>query len=194
VVVGDLPGQGFEALSEVTKLHEELAEIVRRETNLAKILGELNPYVWEKYRGRKTFTCILARWQGEQMLYANAGHLPAIQVSKQERKQLPVTCGPVGAQPEAIFKEEVVPFPARDLIILYTDGLYQKLTNERDQGVAEIEKYADKFNGAEINTLCHRIFDCAQPGMEPNADDSTIVVIRRQPSAASASVESRAGG
>jgi serine phosphatase RsbU (regulator of sigma subunit) len=55
-----------------------------------------------------------------QKHYANVGHLPAIQVSKQEQKLLPVTCGPVGAQPEAIFKDEVVPFPARDLIIIYT--------------------------------------------------------------------------
>jgi hypothetical protein len=186
VAVGDLPGHGFEAFNEVTKLHEELEKIVSREANLTKILGELNTYVWEKYRGSKTFTCVLAQWEGEQMFYANAGHLPAIQMSKQEQKQLPVTCGPVGAQPEAIFKDAVAPFPARDLVIIYTDGLYKKLTDDRDQGIAEIERFADKFTGAEVNTLCHRIFDCAQPGMEPNTDDSTIVVIRRQPAAVSA--------
>jgi len=33
----------------------------------------------------------------------------------------------------------------------------------------------------EVNTICHRVFDCAQPGLEATKDDATIVVVRRQP-------------
>jgi hypothetical protein len=187
VALGDLPGEGFDAIGQVSKLHQRLSKIVNSGASLTKILEDLNACVWEKYQGRKTFTCALAWWEGEQMHYANAGHLPAIQMSKQEHKRLPATCGPVGAQQQASFKEEVVTFPARDLLILYTDGVYAKLSGEREKGVAEIEALAEKFSGAEVNTLCHRIFDCAQPGQELNKDDSTIVVIRRQPAAASAS-------
>lgn len=187
VVVGDLPGQGFDAIGQVSQLHQKLLKIVGREASLTKILEELNAYIWEKYQGRKTLSCMLAWWEGEQMHYANAGHLPAIQISKQERRQLPATCGPVGAQQQAVFKEDVTAFPARDLLIVYTDGVYAKLSDDRDSGVAEVEALAEKFSGAEVNTLCHRIFDCAQPGLEPNKDDSTIVVIRRQPAATTAS-------
>jgi len=79
-----------------------------------------------------------------------------------------------------------VPFPARDLALLYTDGLYAKVTNSRGEGSAEVERLAGQFSSAEVTTLCHRIFDCAQPGYDPLKDDATMVVIRRQPQAVSA--------
>ncbi len=198
VAVGDLGGQGFKAIGEVAETHQHLSKIVNRETNLPKILEELNGYLWEKYQGRRPFTCVLAQWEGEQMRYVNAGHLPMVQISKPQgaqiagHKQLPVTCGAVGAQAEAVFTESVVAFPAREQLVIYTDGVFAKITDNRDKGVEEIEALAEKFSGAEVTTLCHRIFDCAQPGMDQNKDDSTVVVIRRQPMAASA--EGKAAG
>ncbi|HEV2668638.1 MAG TPA: PP2C family protein-serine/threonine phosphatase, partial [Blastocatellia bacterium] len=198
VAVGDLGGRGFEALVEIADLHQRLGRVVSRETDLPKILEELNGYLREKYEGRRTFTCALVRWEGEKMRYVNAGHPPMIQMSKPQgaqiidHKQLPVTCGPVGAQAEATFTESVVPFPARDQLVIYTDGVFAKITDSLDKGVSEIEALAEKFSGAEVTTLCHRIFDCAQPGYDPNKDDSTVAVIRRQ--TASASAEGKAAG
>ena len=66
-------------------------------------------------------------------------------------------------------------------MIVYTDGLFSKLASDREKGIAEIEAMAGRFSGGEVNTLCHRIFDCAQPGYDRTADDATIVVVRRQP-------------
>jgi len=200
VAVGDLGGRGFEALGEAADLHQRLGRIISRETDLPKILEELNDYLLKKYEGRRTFTCALARWEGEKMRYVNAGHLPMIQMSKPQgaqiisHKQLPVTCGPVGAPPRSTFTESAVPFPARDQLVIYTDGVFAKVTDSRDKGVSEIEALAEKVSGAEVTTLCHRIFDCAQPGYDPNKDDCTVVVIRRQPAAASASAEGKASG
>jgi hypothetical protein len=192
VAVGDLGGRGFEALGEVADLHRRLGRIISRETDLPKILEELNGYLLEKYGGRRTFTCALAQWEGDKMRYVNAGHLPMIQMSKPQgaqimsHKQLPVTCGPAGAQAGATFTESVVQFPARDQLVVYTDGVFAKIADSRDKGVSEVEAIAEKFSGAEVTTLCHRIFDCAQPGYDPNRDDSTVVVIRRQPATAAA--------
>jgi serine phosphatase RsbU (regulator of sigma subunit) len=71
--------------------------------------------------------------------------------------------------------------------VIYTDGVFAKIADSPDKGVSEVEALAEKFSGAEVTTLCHRIFDCAQPGNDPNKDDSTVIVIRRQPAAAAAS-------
>lgn len=186
VVIGDLGGHGFEAVSATAGLHQQLAHIISRETELPRIVAELNAYLWQKYEGRRPFSCALAQWEGEQMRYVNAGHLPLIQMSKPQgaqivgSQQLPVTAGAVGVQADAAFAEAIVPFPARDQLVLYTDGVFAKLAADRDQGAAEVAALAERFSGAEVTTLCHRIFDCAQPGLEPNKDDSTVVVIRRQ--------------
>ncbi|HKQ79554.1 MAG TPA: PP2C family protein-serine/threonine phosphatase [Blastocatellia bacterium] len=199
LIVGDLSGRGFDAIGDVAEMSRRLARIVSRETNLPKILEELNGYLWERRQGSQPFTCAIARWEGEQMRYVNAGHLPMIQMSKAQgavaiQKQLPVTSGAVGAQPRAAFIELVAPFPARDQLVIYTDGVFAKITDSRDKGVSEIEALAEKFSGAEVTTLCHRIFDCAQPGYDLNKDDSTVVVIRRQPATASASAEGKTAG
>lgn len=182
-VIGDLTGNGLDAVTDVARLNQALTRITGRTAGLSAIAQELNKYLWETYQGKKSFTCILARWHGEEIDYLNAGHLPAIQVGKQERKQLPATCGPLGLKQQDEFKMEVLPFPHRDLLVAFTDGLYARLTADREKGIAEIESFINKFSGAEITTLCHRIFDCAHPGFEQNKDDSTVVVIRRQPGA-----------
>jgi serine phosphatase RsbU (regulator of sigma subunit) len=192
VVVGDLSidtGKGYEALTAAADLHQTLSKIVSKhaaelgESGLTKILDELNAELYEKHRA---FTCVLAQWQGEELHYVNAGHLPMIQLHKPQgtqaagHQQLPVTCGAVGDKADATFVESVVPFPARDLLLIYTDGAFAKLTSDRDKGGAEIEAMAERFSGGEVTTLCHRVFDCAQPGLEPIKDDATVVVIRRQ--------------
>lgn len=192
LVVGDLPGPGLEASTDVSHLHRKLTQIVQRETELAAILNELNAYVRERFQGRKQFRCFIGRWIGNDLHYINAGLLPTIQIGKQDQQLLPVNGSPVGAQDDATFSESVVPFPARDLLLVYTDGLYQGLTDDENKGVAEIEKLAEQFRSGEVNTLCHRVFDCAHPGLEPPQDDRTLVVVRRQPSAVAAQAESKA--
>lgn len=187
VVVGDLGGEGLEALRDVKVLNLELSTIVAREAGLPQIAGAVNTWLLEKFKGRRPFTCVIAEWEGEQMRYINAGHLPMVQMSKPQGAQavnqhsLPVTCGPLGVAADSAITESVVPFPIRDLMVVYTDGVFAKLAKDREEGVAEIEAMAGRFSGGEVNTLCHRIFDCAQPGFDRNPDDATVVVIRRQP-------------
>ncbi len=181
LIVGDLPGRGVEALGHLARIHQQLLLVVNREPELPKIAAELNSIVYELYAGARPFTCVLAEWEGEEMRYLNAGHLPIIQRTKSEQFQLPINNAPLGVNADATFSESVVPCAARDLLLFFTDGLYSKVTSERDKGIAEIARLAAEFTGAEVTTLCHRIFDCAQPGYDALKDDATMVVIRRQP-------------
>lgn len=180
LVAGDFGGTGFDALRDIVQLREQFAQTAQSEPNLPEILARVNRYVYEKYNGARPLTCVLARWEGDQMSYINAGHLPALHVGKQTRTQLPATAPVVGLDVATEFREQTISFPPRDLLLVYTDGLFAKLTADRAEGVARIEAFAEQFAGAEVTTLCHRIFDCAQPGYEPNPDDSTMIVIRRQ--------------
>ncbi len=189
VIVGDLGGEGFSALAEVAALHREASRLVMANGSPAAIAAGLNAWLLGKFKGQRPFTCVIAEWEGEQMRYVNAGHLPMIRMSKpagaqaENQHSLPVTCGALGLVTEASITESVAPFPLRDLMILYTDGTFAKLAGEREKGINEIEAMAGRFSGGEVTTLCHRIFDCAQPGLDRNPDDCTVVVIRRQPEA-----------
>ena len=184
VVVGDLNGDGIEIVREVERLHQHLNGIVAVQSSLTRILDQLNAYLWLEGKGKCRFTCILSRWEGDTIEYVNAGHLPAIHLSKEQRSQLPVTCRSAGEVQDTTFVAQTVPFPARDLLLIYTDGLCSRLGDNRESCVAEIEALADRFSHGEVNTLCHRVFECAQPGLEEPKDDCTLVVVRRQPKVA----------
>jgi serine phosphatase RsbU (regulator of sigma subunit) len=81
----------------------------------------------------------------------------------------------------------VFEFQKGDLLLLYTDGAYSGLASDRVTGAAEILRLADQFSGGEVNTICHRVFDCGLPEYAPPQDDSTVVIVRRQEFAGEAS-------
>jgi hypothetical protein len=179
VVVGDLPGKGLTATMNFARLHQQVAQVVERQNSLAEIADALNEFVRQQYAAQ-VFTCVLARWEGANLHYLNAGHLPAIRISKRAASLLSVNSPALGAEADARFTEEVTGFPKGDLLLLYTDGSYTGLAANREQGAAEVLRLVNEFSGGEINTLCHRIFDCGQPEYVRSADDSTVVVVRRQ--------------
>ena len=184
IVVADIGGTGTGDVKDVAKLHQTMLRVVLEDSSLVGILERLHAYAWQTYRGERRITCILVRWDGEQLEYASAGHLPALHLGKSATARLDSTCEAVGDREAATFTARTVPFPARDLLLIFTDGLYRKLADNRDQGVIEIEKLVEQFSHGEVNTLCHRVFDCAQPGLEDPKEDCTLVVVRRQPRAA----------
>ena len=184
VVVADIGGTGASDVKEVARLHQAMLRIVLEDSSLVGILDRLHSYIWQTYKGERKATCFLARWQAEELEYASAGHLPALHLGKSSSARLDPTGAELGASETATFSAKVVPFPARDLLLLFTDGLYLKLADNREQGVTAIEGLVEQFTSGEVNTLCHRVFDCAQPGLEDPREDCTLVVVRRQPRAA----------
>lgn len=179
VIVGDLPGDNLTATFNFARLHQQVSQVVERADSLVNIAEGLNDFVRQQYPG-EVFTCVLARWEGANLHYLNAGHLPAVRISKRVASQLAVNSPAVGASAEAQFIEDVIEFPKGDLLLLYTDGSYTGLAERREQGAAEVLRLVNEFSGGEINTLCHRIFDCGQPEYSRSKDDSTVVVVRRQ--------------
>ncbi|MBS1812191.1 MAG: serine/threonine-protein phosphatase [Acidobacteria bacterium] len=183
VVLGDLPGKGLDAALAATQLQQFISETAQEKEKLSEILMELNAVMWAK---KQTVSCILARWEGTNLHYVNAGHLPAIRISKREPELLPVNAPAVGAAETIDFAEAVLEFPKGDLLLLYTDGAYAGLAQEQQAGIAEMMRLAEQFGNGEVNTICHRVFDCGQPEYKKAPDDSTVVIVRRQEYAAEA--------
>jgi serine phosphatase RsbU (regulator of sigma subunit) len=177
IVVGDLPGNGLDAAMAATQLQQQITKLAREKTTLAEIATEINAKL---HRRQQTASCVLARWEGAYLYYLNAGHLPAIRISKREPEPLLVNAPLLGATDEATFTEAVFEFQKGDLLLLYTDGAYSGLASDRVTGAAEILRLADQFSGGEVNTICHRVFDCGLPEYAPPQDDSTVVIVRRQ--------------
>jgi len=177
VVIGDLPGNGLDAALAATQLQQQITKVAREKTTLTEIATEINALL---YRQQQQAGCIFARWESANLHYLNAGHLPAVRISKREPESLPVNAPPLGANEQAAFIEAVLEFPKGEMLLLYTDGTYSGLASDRTTGAAEILRLTDQFSNGEVNTICHRIFDCALPEYRKPEDDSTVVIVRRQ--------------
>lgn len=177
LVIGDLPGDGLNAALAATQLQRHLTQIAREKDSLTEIAAELNAWLHSK---QQQAGGILARWEGANLHYVNAGHLPAIRISKREPESLPINAPAFGAELHATFTEAVYDFPKGDLLLMYTDGAYAGLASDRTTGAAEILRLTDQFSSGEVNTICHRVFDCGLPEYRSPEDDSTVVIARRQ--------------
>ena len=177
IVLGDLPGKGLNAAMAATELQRQISKLAREKSSLSEIAEEINAQL---HRKEQVVGCVFARWQGTNLHYLNAGHLPAIQISKREPQVLDVNASPLGADATATFVEDIIEFQKADLLLLYTDGAYAGLASDAQSGAAEILRLADQFSGGEVNTICHRIFDCGLPEYSRPSDDSTVVIVRRQ--------------
>ena len=184
IVLGDLPGNGLDAAMAATQLQRQITQVAREKATLSEVATELNALLHRKHQA---VGCVLARWAGTHLQYLNAGHLPAVYISKREAKPLPVNAPPLGAEENFAHSEEVIEFQKGDLLLLYTDGAYAGLAQTPQDGAAEILRLADQFSGGEVNTICHRVFDCGLPEYAKPQDDSTVVIVRRQEFAGEAS-------
>ena len=181
VILADLMGQGLAAAMIVAQLQHKIAGLAEQQKSLSEIATELNAHIWEKFQGTQKMTCVLARWEGAKLHYVNAGHLPTLHLSKREVFTVPVNnAAALGADENITFTENELEFQKGDMLLLYTDGAYAGLAADRENGAREIERMTNEFNSGEVNTLCHRIFDCGQPEYFRVLDDSTVVVVRRQ--------------
>jgi serine phosphatase RsbU (regulator of sigma subunit) len=177
IVLGDLPGDGWDAALEALRLQQYITEMAQKKATLSDILTELNSVMWRK---QQVVTCVLARWEGASLHYVNAGHLPALHLSKREVKPLPSTAPAIGSAENLAFHEAVIDFPKGDLLLLYTNGAYAGLASDEQHGAQEILRLTEQFSSGEVNTICHRVFDCGQPEYDKSPDDSTVVIARRQ--------------
>ena len=177
VVIGDLTGKGLDAALVATEVQQQIQTLAQERATLTEIAMELNMWLWRK---QQLVSCVMVRWEGAQMQYLNAGHLPVIHIGKRDPEQLFVNSSWLGANETATFREDTIAFPKGDMLLLYTDGAYAGLAQERVPGAEEIFRLVKQFSSGEVNTLCHRVFDCGLPAYAKPTDDSTVVIVRRQ--------------
>jgi serine phosphatase RsbU (regulator of sigma subunit)/anti-sigma regulatory factor (Ser/Thr protein kinase) len=181
LVVGDVAGHGVKAavtmgrlrtaIKTLTMLELPPAETLQRLDDLMHELGELEPHF---------ATCVYAVYDtvdGTCEL-ASAGHLPPLLVRPDGTSEfLDVSPAPplgIGASPIASRTLEI---EDGSLLVMYTDGLVEKRTEDIDQGLAGLREIFGPGSAAEsLDDLCRRtlagVYDDHQ------RDDIAILIAR----------------
>jgi serine phosphatase RsbU (regulator of sigma subunit) len=141
LLICDVSGHGISSALLANRIYTETVELLRSGTGLEEMLRTVNRFVLDQIGPIGfMFTVAAARLDpaGRRLLYAGAGHPPALLISSSgEVRQLESRSTVLGALEEAVIQEASDEFSlsAGDRLLLYSDGL----TEARNRGGAMLE-------------------------------------------------------
>ena len=186
VVVADVSGKGLPAALLMPAVKIALRTLAERQTSTRELLGELNRVFLDNLPPASYFTLVYAVFDAAagRLVYANAGHLPALHLKARGAEEAWLTSeGPaVGLLHEdVLFEATEVGFEPGDLFVFYTDGI----TEAEDPGGADFgrERLASTVRACAgqpaeaVVAALHGAVDAFR-GPAPRGDDATVIVVR----------------
>ncbi len=174
LVVGDMMGNGIDAVTGMISTRYGLRGMAVTDASPARLLGWLNDAAFAlPAPGLGTVIC--ARYDPVTctLRWARAGHLPPILVRDGTPRLLPLSSGPMlGVIRDARYADIVTELRSGDLLALYTDGLVERRGEHLDYGIerllASAKHVVDDIDGYADLLLGH---------IPPNRSDDTCLVI-----------------
>lgn len=187
VVVGDVAGKGLPAALLMPALRIAVRSIVSRQTDPARIVAEVNTALCQSTESSSFATLFFASLDRETsvLTYVNAGHLPGLLVDGAGGVRWLMGGGtPVGLIPEAEYESHTLDFAPDDLLVLYTDGIWEA----EDRAGEEFgrDRLAHAVLGArdrsvrEVVAALREEWERFRDGTG-HADDTTVIALRRAP-------------
>jgi sigma-B regulation protein RsbU (phosphoserine phosphatase) len=186
VVVADVAGKGLPAALIMPAVKIALRTLAQRRGPVDELLGDLNRIFLDNLPPASYFTLVCGVFDAaaRRLVYANAGHPPALHLKARGGEEAWLTSeGPaVGLLHEDVRFETVdVPFERGDVFVFYSDGI----TEAEDASGADFgrERLAAVVRGAagqpavEIVSAVHGAADAFR-GAAPRGDDATVIVVR----------------
>jgi PAS domain S-box-containing protein len=186
IVIGDVTGHGFAPALLTALTHAYLHTAVRTETDIARMLSQVNGNLIQEVEGDRFVTLVFACLdpQSRSFTYASAGHPTGyvLDASGNVRARLKSTGRPLAVLPDTVFpvSEPILLHPG-DAVILITDGVLEARSPEEEMFGQErfletVMDHVDKTAREIIDGLFHAICEFSQ--REPSLDDITVVVVK----------------
>ncbi len=186
VVVADVSGKGLPAALIMPAVKIALRALAARNLSTPELLDELNRVFLDNLPVQSYFTLLYAVFDpaASRVVYANAGHLPALhlEAGRGEVRWLMPGGPAVGLLHEDVSFETVeVAFSPGDVFVLYTDGITEAEDATgadfgQDRLVAAVRGAAGRSAEAVVSAV-HDAADAFR-GAGPRTDDATVIAVR----------------
>ncbi|WP_326644524.1 SpoIIE family protein phosphatase [Nonomuraea fuscirosea] len=182
IAIGDVAGHDLAAAVEMSQLRNMLRALAmdRREPP-GEILTRLNK-VMSALSGEVTATCVLARveeTEGDHRLhYAVAGHPPPLLVTYDGTARFldDPTGSLLGIGDVFDCPSSTVPLPPGSTLLLYTDGLIERMGEHLDLGLERLRELAQTLAREPVDAFCDRLLS----GLPTTGlDDIAVLALRR---------------
>lgn len=183
VAVADVMGKGVPAALLASALGASLHSLARNELALRSVLNKTNRFFRESSREGMFATLFYAELDVEvgRLIYINAGHLPALILRADGRREALASSGPpLGIVEQPHYLEEFAALAQGDVLAIYTDGVTEAMNSaEEEYGSARL---ADAIIRAQAGSADHIrqavMEDLVSFSGQQLSDDRTLVILK----------------
>ena len=187
VLVYDAASHGLPAAIQALFVSGAIKMGLTYSTRISKFMSRLNTLIFDTFpyeRFVTLFYCQLSLSANRLVLYANAGHCPAIHYrpALDTFKQLNPTGGLLGLMQQQKFGVENIRMHPGDVLMLYTDGISEAKNSKMNFfGEERIHKLIKKYAHLDSKTIVENIIQEVNKFSDDSdyLDDRTIIVIKR---------------
>jgi len=184
--LGDVSGKGMPAALLMANLQATLRGQSMGCKNALDCLKRSNQLLYHSTDLEKYATMFygIICFKNHELIFANAGHNNPFLVSQDGSVQRLKTVGiPLGWLEDFEYTEEKVPLNKGDILVTFSDGISEAM-NEKDEEFEEepIFDIIKENLSASPKALTDKIIEAVQnhAGSAPQADDMTLVIIKRK--------------
>ncbi|MEU8394822.1 SpoIIE family protein phosphatase [Nonomuraea sp. NPDC048892] len=182
IAIGDVAGHDLAAAVEMSQLRNMLRALaIDRWGPPGEVLTRLNK-VMAALSGEVTATCVLARVEeaggGHRLHYAVAGHPPPLLVTYEGTARFldDPTGSLLGIGDVFDCPSATVPLPPRSTLLLYTDGLVERMGEHLDLGLERLRELAGTLAREPVDAFCDQLLS----GLPTTGlDDIAVLALRR---------------
>ncbi|MFH8504845.1 PP2C family protein-serine/threonine phosphatase [Streptomyces flaveolus] len=181
VAVGDVVGHGLTAACIMGQLRSALSAATLVADGPAVALEALGLYA-RSVEGAESTTVATTfiDWHDHTVTYSSAGHPPPVLLAPDGTTTFldQATDPPLGARPEHVPRPQAtVSFTEGATLVLYTDGLIERRSEDIDVGLARLTGSLTRHSRADPEFLADALLTDLLPA-GGNTDDTALIVVR----------------
>jgi serine phosphatase RsbU (regulator of sigma subunit) len=183
-VVGDVMGHGLREASLMAAVRVAFHAYALEDEPAATVVDRVDR-LFSRLAPDHLATVVVCRLDLATMTLtvANAGHPAPVRIDPDGRASLVKTGRslPLGVRSEEAREHgEPLPLEPGTQLLLYTDGLTERIDRAGGDGDAALLAAVDGFRGS-VQALCDRVLDTMVPTVRPSADDTCVLALELSP-------------
>jgi phosphoserine phosphatase RsbU/P len=185
LAIGDISGKGIPAALLMATLRAFLrGQAIDRETDLSVVIANLNRLVFESSAQNRYATFFLGVYDSAYRLlrYVNAGHnAPIVIRADGQVVRLETGGSVVGLMPAGSWEQGGVRLEAGDLLVAFTDGVSEAMTDaDEEWGEERLIAAAQSMRRSPARAILDHIMRSADGFVAgaPQYDDMTLIIAR----------------
>jgi sigma-B regulation protein RsbU (phosphoserine phosphatase) len=184
LAIGDVSGKGISAALLMASLRASLRGVsLNSPHNFAELMHRVNVLVYEASASNRYATFFFAAYDPKtrRLECVNAGHNPPVILRNGEVIRLEAGGPVVGLLPLAPYLEQALTLEPGDLLLLYTDGISEAMTDDDEEwGEDRMIEAATKARGNHADEILSAMFAACDKftADAPQHDDMTMLILK----------------